>query len=205
MQLVYKETISERGSGAVIAALVSGGEVLVRVDVPNHINPADVRITSDGQDVTPSFRAQPDGNLLGLVTGPTTGRNRLAAFAHGRFAADGRDGAFVPLADPMTVPADAATATVNGQSVPYIVRTAGPVTDCRLLDSTVKTQSELAEAAIGGNGSLAFPHCRYGARWALQEPAARADDFHFPAVLNAISGYVENGRKILCKKIDGGF
>ncbi len=31
-------------------------------------------------------------------------------------------GAFVPLADPTTIPADAATATVNGQSVPYIVR-----------------------------------------------------------------------------------
>jgi hypothetical protein len=157
--------------------LVSGGQVLIRVDVPEHINPADVRITSDGQDVTSGFRAQPDGSLLGLVTNLTIGRNRLAAFAHGRFAAHGRvwsslevidhavsgpvfsgkqqlpylcqttsfglapsnppdcfaptivsyeykntSGAFVPLADPTTVPADAATATVNGRSVPYIVR-----------------------------------------------------------------------------------
>ena len=39
--------------------LVSGDEVLVRVDVPEHINAADVRITSNGQDVTSGFSAQP--------------------------------------------------------------------------------------------------------------------------------------------------
>ncbi len=151
--------------------LVSGGEVLVRVEVPRHVSPADVRITSDGQDVTSSFDAQSDGTLLGLVTGLAIGRNRIDAFVGRRFATSldvdnhsisgpvfsGRQqlpyvcqttsfglapatspdclaptvvsfeykntsGAFVPLADPATVPADAATATVNGQSVPYIVR-----------------------------------------------------------------------------------
>jgi hypothetical protein len=151
--------------------LVSGGEVLVRVDVPHHINPADVQITSDGQDVTSSFQAQSDGSLLGLVTGLAIGRNRLVATAHGQFASSldvvdhsingpvfsgkqqlpylcqttsfglasssppdcfaptvvsyaykNTSGTFVPLADPTSIPADAATATVNGQSVPYIVR-----------------------------------------------------------------------------------
>src|SRR5262249_5886912 len=66
--------------------LVSGGEVLVRVDVPNHINPADVQITSDGRDVTSSFQVQSDGSILGLVTGLTTGRNRLVASAPGQVA-----------------------------------------------------------------------------------------------------------------------
>jgi hypothetical protein len=151
--------------------LVSGGEVLVRVDVPNHINPADVQITSNGQDVTSSFQVQSDGSLLGLVTGLAIGPNRLVASVGGRFGASldvidhsingpvfsGKQqlpfacettafglaassppdcfaptavsyvykntaGAFVPLADPTTIPADAATATVNGRSVPYIVR-----------------------------------------------------------------------------------
>ena len=46
-----------------------------------HVNPADVRITSDGQDVTSSFHVQSDGSLLGLVTGLTIGRNRLVASA----------------------------------------------------------------------------------------------------------------------------
>jgi len=65
--------------------LVSGGEVLVRVDVPRHIDPADVQITSDGQDVTSSFQVQSDGSLLGLVTGLAIGRNRLVASVGGRF------------------------------------------------------------------------------------------------------------------------
>ena len=153
------------------AELVSGDEVLVRVDVPRRINPADVQITSDGQDVTASFQAQPDGSLLGLVTGLTIGPNQLVASDHGKFASSldvidhsingpvfsgkqqlpylcqttsfglapasppdcfaptivsyvyrNTSGAFKPLADPTTIPADAATATVNGQSVPYIVR-----------------------------------------------------------------------------------
>ncbi len=151
--------------------LVSGGEVLVRVDVPRHINPADVQVTSDGRDVTSSFQVQSDRSLLGLVTGLTLGRNRLVASAHGQFASSldvldhsingpvfsgkqqlpylcqttsfglaasnppdcfapttvsylykNTSGAFVPLADPTTVPVDAATTTVNGKTVPYIVR-----------------------------------------------------------------------------------
>ncbi len=151
--------------------LVSGGEVLVRVDVGRHVDPAGVRITSDGQNVTSSFHVQSDGSLLGLVTDLAIGRNRLVASAGGRFASSldvvdhsingpvfsgkqqlpflcqttsfglaassspdcfaptvvsyaykNTTGAFVPLADPTTIPADAATATVNGQSVPYVVR-----------------------------------------------------------------------------------
>ncbi|HEX4283214.1 MAG TPA: DUF6351 family protein [Solirubrobacteraceae bacterium] len=151
--------------------LVSGSEVLVRVDVGEDINPADVRVTSDGQDVTSSFHVQSDGSLLGLVTGLAIGRDRLVASA-GRWSASSLNvidhsingpvfsgkqqlpflcqttafglaassppdcfaptmvsyvykntaGAFVPLADPASTPADAATATVNGQSVPYVVR-----------------------------------------------------------------------------------
>jgi uncharacterized tannase-like protein DUF6351 len=151
--------------------LISGGEALVRVDVPNHINPADVQITSDGQDVTSRFQVQSDGSMLGLVTGLTMGHNRLVASAHGQFASSldiidhsingpvfsgkqqlpyvcqttsfglapssppdcfaptavsyaykNSSGAFVPLASPTAIPPGAATATVNGHSVPYIVR-----------------------------------------------------------------------------------
>ena len=158
--------------------LVSGGQVLVRIDVPNHINATDVQVTADGQDVTSSFQVQSDGSLLGLVTGLTTGTNRIVASVNGQFTSsldvvdhpiDGpvfsgkqqlpfvcqttslglapssppdcaaptvvsyvyknTSGAFVPLADPTTVPANAATATVNGQSVPYIVRVETGVID----------------------------------------------------------------------------
>src|ERR1700735_4318147 len=66
--------------------LVSGGEVLVRVDVPPHTSPASVRVSADGHDVTASFQEQSDGTLLGLVTGLQIGRNRLFATARGQFA-----------------------------------------------------------------------------------------------------------------------
>jgi Tannase-like family of unknown function (DUF6351) len=151
--------------------LVSGGEVLVRVDVGGGINPGRVRITSEGQDVTSSFQVQPNGSLLGLVTGLRIGRNRLVASVGRRFESSlevidhsingpvfsGKQqqpflcqttsfglaassppdcsaptvvsyeykntaGTFVPLADLTSIPADAATATVNGNSVPYVVR-----------------------------------------------------------------------------------
>ncbi len=157
--------------------LVSGGEVLVRVDVPRQVRAADVRIIADGHDVTSAFQAQSDGSLLGLVTGLAVGRNRLIAVARGQFASldvidhsiDGpvfsgkqqlpflcqttsfglaaasppdcvaptvvtyvyknAAGAFVPLANPAAIPADAATATVNGRSVPYVVRVETGVID----------------------------------------------------------------------------
>ncbi len=157
--------------------LVSGDEVLVRL-TGSGIRPGDVRITSDGQDVTASFHGQPDGSLLGLVTGMRIGRNRIVASvgrwdaaslsvidhsingpvfsgkqqlpffcqttAFGLAPASPPDcsaptqvsfdykntaGAFVPLADPTSRPADLATATVNGQSVPYIVRVETGVID----------------------------------------------------------------------------
>jgi hypothetical protein len=150
--------------------LVSGGEVLVRVDVPPRVPASAVMITADGRDVTPSFETQPDGSLLGLVTGLRLGHNRLTASARGQFTSlrvidhsisgpvfSGRQqlpffcqttsfrlapsvqpdcsaptqvsyqyfttaGAFVPLADPSSRPANLATATVDGKTVPYIVR-----------------------------------------------------------------------------------
>ena len=59
--------------------LVSGGEVLVRVTVPRGIPGWDVRVTADGTNVSGDFKAQPDGSLLGLVTGLRVGRNELTA------------------------------------------------------------------------------------------------------------------------------
>ncbi|MEV4049907.1 DUF6351 family protein [Amycolatopsis sp. NPDC049688] len=60
-------------------ALVSGGQVLVKVV------PAGKRVTvsANGHDVTASFRAQPDGSLLGLVTGLRDGVNELSARSGG--------------------------------------------------------------------------------------------------------------------------
>jgi len=60
---------------------VSGGDVLVRV-----ANGDRVRVRSNGRDVTSSFTAQPDGSLLGVVTGLRQGGNTITAESRGRHA-----------------------------------------------------------------------------------------------------------------------
>lgn len=155
-------------------ALVSGGQVLVKVVPPERTRAGRVDVSANGHDVTSSFRAQPDGSLLGLVTGLRDGANDLSARTSGHgpdqranlrvtnhpitgpvFSGSQQHpfycetqafglpaasqpfcsaptqvsyqykttaGAFAPLADPATRPADLATATVDGHAVPYVVR-----------------------------------------------------------------------------------
>lgn len=65
--------------------LVSGGNALVRIEVPSGIALASVRVTLDGTAVTSMFRPDPAGHaLLGVVSGLNVGKNRLSASAHGR-------------------------------------------------------------------------------------------------------------------------
>jgi hypothetical protein len=59
------------------ADLISGGDALVRVSIPRHVD--GVRIDVDGHDVTSAFHAEPDGNLVGLVEGLAVGENKLTA------------------------------------------------------------------------------------------------------------------------------
>jgi hypothetical protein len=173
---------AERDAGLVLTSvsnphpdLVSGGDVLLRVTAPRGVDLDRVRATRNGVDVTSSFASQPNGTLLGLVTGLRLGENLIRARVGGdeetgsvqlrvinhkitgpvfsgpqqvpffcETAAFGlvstaatplcsaatqvtyqyrtTSGAFLSLADPSSRPADLAQATVNGQSVPYIVR-----------------------------------------------------------------------------------
>jgi hypothetical protein len=153
------------------ADLVSGGDTLVRVVLPDRVAAGDVRVTAAGQDVTGAFAEQADGSLLGLVTGLPLGQSTILAHADGGgtgvLGVDNHPitgpvfsgpqqlpffcetqrfglapavqpfcaapttvsyqyrttaGRFAPLADPATRPADLAQATVDGRTVPYIVR-----------------------------------------------------------------------------------
>ncbi len=65
--------------------LVSGGEVLLRVAAPVRTQRRGLRITLNSVDVTSDFVAQPDGTLLGLVTGLRDGFNVVRAERSGRF------------------------------------------------------------------------------------------------------------------------
>jgi hypothetical protein len=63
------------------ADLVSGGDALVQVKLPNRTNPGSVRVALNGHDVTQSFAVRSDGRFLGLVSGLELGRNHLTADA----------------------------------------------------------------------------------------------------------------------------
>jgi hypothetical protein len=157
--------------------LVSGDDVLARVDVPAGLDRGRVRVALNGTDVTSAFVRQPDGTLLGLVKGLRDGRNALSVRAiDGRYRSAelgvvnhsitgpvfsgpqqvpfycettafglppatppkcsaptqvsyrymSTDGSYKPWptagAPAQPYPADLATTTVEGRSVPYIVR-----------------------------------------------------------------------------------
>ena len=62
--------------------MVTGGDALVRVEVPATVKVRDVRITLGNTDVTRMFRAAQGGRVLtGLVTGLADGNNALSARA----------------------------------------------------------------------------------------------------------------------------
>jgi hypothetical protein len=72
---------------------VSGGDALLRVRVPTGADPAAVRVTRNGADVTAAFTADPGGrSMTGLVTGLAAGWNTVRAAApHARAALRLRD------------------------------------------------------------------------------------------------------------------
>jgi hypothetical protein len=62
--------------------LVTGGDVLVRVDAPRNVSLQSVTVTVNGTDVTSKFIADPSSqSLTGLVTGLPLGENTLEAGA----------------------------------------------------------------------------------------------------------------------------
>ena len=66
------------------ADLVSGGDALVQVVLPDHVVPSSVRVSRNGTDVTSAFAVRPDGAYEGLVTGLNVGDNDLTAtMGHG--------------------------------------------------------------------------------------------------------------------------
>ncbi len=63
------------------ADMVSGGDVLVRIDAHETIALDEIMVLANGEDVTSTFQALPDRRaLLGLVEGLEPGENTLAAY-----------------------------------------------------------------------------------------------------------------------------
>lgn len=65
------------------ADLVSGGDALVAVRLPDGVDAERVRVRLDGHDVTDRFAARPDGRFEGLLAGLRVGENVVRATAPG--------------------------------------------------------------------------------------------------------------------------
>ncbi|HEU5456481.1 MAG TPA: DUF6351 family protein, partial [Nocardioides sp.] len=65
------------------ADLVSGGDALVAVGLPDGVSAADVRVSVGERDVTDAFAVRPNGKFEGLVEGLAEGANQLQAEAGG--------------------------------------------------------------------------------------------------------------------------
>jgi len=61
------------------AALVTGGDVLVKVTAPEGIAPQSIKVTVGSRDVTSGFRQLSDHAIAGLATGLTNGKNVISA------------------------------------------------------------------------------------------------------------------------------
>ncbi|MBN8753714.1 MULTISPECIES: DUF6351 family protein [Variovorax] len=82
------------------ADMVTGGDTLLEVALPEGVAATDVRVTRNGEDVTSAFSARPGGRALrGLVAGLAAGDNTLAAKA-----GDKASGELVVTNHPITGP-----------------------------------------------------------------------------------------------------
>src|SRR5690242_9145105 len=61
------------------ADLISGGDALVEVVPPPDVNPADVRVSLNGADVTSAFAVRPNGRFMGLLVDLLVGDNIVVA------------------------------------------------------------------------------------------------------------------------------
>jgi hypothetical protein len=197
--------------------VVTGGDTLVRLTYPRPLQADEVRVRAGSQDVSGAFVAQPDGSLLGLVTGLKDGTTAIVAQVRAGVGVAGlgvanlivdnhpitgpvfsgpqqqpffcettafgllpavqpnceaptvvsylyrtTTGAFAPLADPTVVPPNAATATVDGHPVPYIVRLEQGTIDravyqiAALYDAANPTPSPTRPGHPSWNGKLVY-------------------------------------------------
>lgn len=61
------------------ADLISGGDALVDIELPAGADPARVRVSVDGRDVTDFFAVRPNGRFQGLLEGLEFGENVVSA------------------------------------------------------------------------------------------------------------------------------
>jgi hypothetical protein len=133
---------------------VSGGTVLVRVELPRNASSNDLVITLNGQAVTSAFRPEAgQSSLLGLVTGLTLGKNVLTAKAIGRNNQAYRSAQLVLTNYPITGPIFSGPqeepfyCMTQSFSLPASTQTLGPALDA---DCSIATRVDYVYRSTGG-------------------------------------------------------
>ena len=152
------------------ADLISGGDALVEVRVPNGIALSRVKVRLNGADITASFTADAAaGTLRGLVTGLVEGRNDVTAQIDGRGQGDGRRERLVITNHPIGGP------VLSGpQITPFFC--ASPVFQAATASSPALNFSGLGTAALDAQCNIATEFKLYyrtttpGCSFALPDP-----------------------------------
>jgi len=134
---------------------VSGGTVLVRVELPRNVSSNDLIITLNSQAVTNAFRPEAGQNsLLGLVTGLTLGENVLIAKAIGHNNQAYRSARLILTNYPITGPIFSGPheepfyCMTQNFSLPASTQKLGPALDS---DCSVATRVDYVYRTIGGS------------------------------------------------------
>src|SRR3954463_8350705 len=61
------------------ADLISGGDALVAIDLPEDVDPSGVTVSLNGHSIDGEFAVRANGRYEGLVTGLEDGNNQLSA------------------------------------------------------------------------------------------------------------------------------
>src|SRR5689334_8946169 len=127
--------------------VVSGGDVLARVDVASSIALGDVRVELNGIDVTSAFQPVPGSHaLIGLVTGLANGDHVLSASEAGRKGkGKGPSGRLRVTNWPITGPIFSTTTTFN---LPTTGGNLGPALDA---DCSAATRIDYVYKPTGSN------------------------------------------------------
>ena len=127
------------------ADLVSGGDVLLQVTLPDPSLAPSLKVTANGTDVTSAFKTRSDGRTVGLVTGLTDGANTIvASSSNGSFGSSQLVVTNHPRGGPIIL---------SAQSTPWICAT--PVPTAATASAPATNPSGLTTAATDAQCNIA--------------------------------------------------
>ncbi len=147
------------------ADMVTGGDALVRVELPEGASPDRVTVRAGGRDVTPAFRAVSEAALEGLLTDLAVGTTHLEVET-----ADGASVALDVRNYPLTGP------VLSGpHQTPFVCQT----DEFQLVSGDTLGPAVDQDCSVGRRVDYAYRSVDGGALKALPDPAVRPEDLAY--------------------------